>query len=1174
MNKHGLSDVQLNKREERSRIALDVSQIGVWDWDIDSNSVFYSQQWKRLRGIGGEEGWGTPDELFDSVHPEEKSQRQSQRVQWKEGNQEQFESEYRVEHKGGAWVRISERVKVVRDDEGNVARLIGAETEVLPSQSSPQASKFEQPPFSLRADDVPLALLRFRDQECVYANKFWGQITGRAVKSALGDGYLDAVHPEDRSKFVEFQKAVSSHPVGGSVLLSTIEVRHMCSDGSVKWFLSQVSGPHFAYKNRNDCNRAELMRADTNLTMIDITDRKELEHHQERLTAILQSTTDYICVATTDWKMLWCNQQFSKLRPDLDPDGDVNCIDKYSPSSKKIITEIALPTALEKGIWSGEITILDSEGEGIPVSQVLVAHNDKDGRVTHFSAIMRDVRELTKTSDALHASEAKLASLVATLPVAIFELDANGENYVHLNDRWSELIGRQEKSEIKTDFMDTIHPEDLLGLKENGLAAKDAIETRHLMPDGTVKWILRQTAEMFDIEGNVTGYIGTLTNISKLKEVAESLRVTKDRLQLVLEGTSVGIFEYHPQEDRLIWDQRMMKMYGVTSDDLSGTREDFWQRIPREDLQRHDEYDEQLLEKGHCTCEFQIIRPNGEIRYILSEQLVLRNDQSEIEKIIGLCIDVTSQRTTQQALQETQTQLRVMTDNVPSMLFRYVQYADGKHEMPFVSPGSREIYEVEPEDAMEDSEAIFQRIHTEEVAGLENLILESFQNLTPFKAEHRINLPTKGQRWVEVMSNPTSREDGAVVWDGLAIDITHRKEVEIELRKARMKDEFLANVSHELRTPLNAMLGMNEGLLNGIFGTLTPEQLESLKVIEQSGEHLLGLINEMLDLAKVESGQMELVFSLVEVRDLCESSLRLVAQQADKKKIQLSLDLPFNIPTIKLDEQRIRQVLINLLGNAVKFTPVGGAVSVKVERVFPHEKNLDETLRIAVSDTGIGVDASKLDSLFVPFVQVDTSLNRNHGGTGLGLALVKQYVELHGGQIAVKSELGIGSCFEFTIPYRRSATQDSEKSKISVESKGNATAGNPQDDADSSQLILVAEDNEDIALATCSFLRGSGYRVIHAINGSKAVEMAVEHSPCLILMDIQMPGVDGLEAIRRLREFPELQQTPIIAVTGLARQFDAERCMKAGASEYISKPYRMGDLVKSMQNLLGNRASV
>ena len=234
-----------------------------------------------------------------------------------------------------------------------------------------------------------------------------------------------------------------------------------------------------------------------------------------------------------------------------------------------------------------------------------------------------------------------------------------------------------------------------------------------------------------------------------------------------------------------------------------------------------------------------------------------------------------------------------------------------------------------------------------------------------------------------------------------------------------MKDEFLANMSHELRTPLSAILGMTEGLKQGIFGSVASNQQESYDVIEQSASHLLTLINEVLDLAKIESGSVELEFTRVEISELCESSLQLVAQQAEKKNIKLNLSVPSNLPVIEADERRLRQVLINLLSNATKFTPDNGHVTLEVKQLESDGERREEMVRFSVTDTGIGIDESDFESLFQPFVQVDTALNRNYDGTGLGLALVKQFVELHSGHVGITSELGVGSCFSVDIPFRQ-----------------------------------------------------------------------------------------------------------------------------------------------------------
>ncbi|NET15503.1 MAG: response regulator, partial [Okeania sp. SIO1H6] len=237
----------------------------------------------------------------------------------------------------------------------------------------------------------------------------------------------------------------------------------------------------------------------------------------------------------------------------------------------------------------------------------------------------------------------------------------------------------------------------------------------------------------------------------------------------------------------------------------------------------------------------------------------------------------------------------------------------------------------------------------------------------------------------------------------------------------RTKNQFLANMSHELRTPLNAILGITEGLQEEIFGSINEQQMKAIQTVESSGRHLLELINDILDLAKIESGQLELNFTLTTVSSLCQSSLAFIKQLAEKKRIQLEMKLPQNLPELFVDERRIRQVLINLLNNAVKFTSDGGCISLEVQvnrQQFDSKANkFKKFLRIAVIDTGIGIAPENLKKLFQPFVQIDSSLNRHYQGTGLGLALVKRIVEHHGGQVGVTSEIGVGSCFTIDLPY-------------------------------------------------------------------------------------------------------------------------------------------------------------
>jgi signal transduction histidine kinase len=382
----------------------------------------------------------------------------------------------------------------------------------------------------------------------------------------------------------------------------------------------------------------------------------------------------------------------------------------------------------------------------------------------------------------------------------------------------------------------------------------------------------------------------------------------------------------------------------------------------------------------------------------------------------------------------------------------------------------------------------------------------------------------------------------------------------------RLKDEFLANMSHELRTPLNAILGMNESLREGIFGEINNRQLKALDLIESSSSHLLELINDILDLAKIESGQMELQYNAANLEGLCHNSMIFISQQAFKKQIQLQTLCPPQLPDLWIDERRIRQALINLLNNAVKFTPEGGKVTLEVSFQPPAEATTEPWLILAVRDTGIGIASENMSKLFQPFMQIDSALNRKYEGTGLGLALVKRIVELHGGRVSLTSALGEGSCFQMELPYRHPPDQPAI---ILPTLEPDSVLHTPS--AKIAPLILLAEDNPGNLLSLSCYLEAKGYRLVTAEEGTAAIAQTEQENPDLILMDIQMPGVDGLDAIKHLRQNPRFAHTPIIALTALAMPGDEERCLAAGANEYVTKPIKLRQLVLLIEELLKGR---
>ncbi len=382
---------------------------------------------------------------------------------------------------------------------------------------------------------------------------------------------------------------------------------------------------------------------------------------------------------------------------------------------------------------------------------------------------------------------------------------------------------------------------------------------------------------------------------------------------------------------------------------------------------------------------------------------------------------------------------------------------------------------------------------------------------------------------------------------------------------ARLKDGFLASMSHELRTPLTAILGLSDLLLASGRGPLSESQARAVGMIQESGRHLLALITDILDVSKIGAGRLDLVLGWVDLRRVCEAALSLVTPSAVQKRHALSLEAPTTRTVLRADERRLKQVLVNLLANAVKFTPPGGAIGL--------EARADEMrgeVRIAVRDTGPGISSEGRSRLFRAFVQLDDRLAREHEGSGLGLVLVDRLVALHGGHVELESEPGNGSLFTVVLPWVR-RDPDASGARTREGRPGPAPRTAEAETASPGTLVLLVEDNDTQRSLFSEALAARGFRVEVARNGVEALEKAAAIDPDLVVMDVQMPGMDGLEATRRLRATPVFGETPILALTALVMPGDRERCREAGVDAYLEKPVSLEVLFEAVSRLSRRR---
>jgi len=499
-----------------------------------------------------------------------------------------------------------------------------------------------------------------------------------------------------------------------------------------------------------------------------------------------------------------------------------------------------------------------------------------------------------------------------------------------------------------------------------------------------------------------------------------------------------------------------------------------------------------------------------------------------------------------EALRQAERLLRDITNSMPGAVYQ-IHRPDGRpSSLRFVSAGVEKLFGVSREQALANFEAVLDRVHPEDYSGLMAAISDAVISDSTYTHVYRITGESGELRWVRSSAN-VFREDDGYLLNGYWIDVTDQKRLELALEQSRReadaaneaKSRFLANMSHEIRTPMNAIIGLTH-LAHG--HTTEPKVREQLGKVEDSAQNLLGLLNDILDFSKIEAGRMTLehiAFDLWSVLDRVEG---LMAERAGEKGLLLRVLRPDRLPRDLVgDPLRLGQVLLNLVSNAIKFTEVG---EVRVEIEFAEVGEDQVRLGFAVIDTGIGMDRNQQSRLFSAFTQADSSTTRRFGGTGLGLTICKELVGLMGGDLEVQSTAGKGSRFSFQLDLRRADPDWRTPPPVEADEQS-ALLG---------ARVLVVDDNVINLEVASEMLRQSGAQITTAANGREALAQLALGEFDAVLMDLQMPVMDGFVATQRIREQPRLHGLPVLAMTANAMSGDRERCLAAGMDDHIPKP--------------------
>lgn len=669
-----------------------------------------------------------------------------------------------------------------------------------------------------------------------------------------------------------------------------------------------------------------------------------------------------------------------------------------------------------------------------------------------------------RAENAQRESEEKYRSLIESQESMISTIDSHGV-IQYVNRIAAETLDSTPELLLGKTMYDLFPPQfaekQLQNIRRVISSGQGLINETHSLIIDKPRWFRTSIQPIRDATGTVSLAMINAVDITERKEAellleervherTAEIETTRQRLELATKAAGLGIWDWHSKTSQLMWDDQMLRLYGITRETFNGSKNIWQQCVHPADLPLQDALTLAVLQnEGEYDTEFRVVWPDASIHHIKANALVLRDAAGQPERVIGINYDIT---------------VRKEAENILRRSAETLQHANSELE-----------------------------------------------------------------------------------------------------RAMRMKDEFLASMSHELRTPLNSILGIAEALQEYTYGTLNERQLKALSNIEKSGQHLLNLINDILDISKMGAGKFDLQIEPCSLGEICQSSLQLVKGIAQKKRQYIGFGMSPAIITVQGDARRLKQLLVNLLSNAVKFTAEGGSIGLDV--LGDQQKQIAQ---ITVWDKGMGIKQEDMGKLFQPFVQLDSSLSRQQAGTGLGLSLVQRLTELHGGSIRVESILGEGSRFMVVLPWLAAAEvhpYPDRRNRTSPRQPAEATRHIYMD------TVLLVDDNEVNIETMSDYLEAHMFRVVAAHNGWECLERVAEVYPAIVLMDIQMPVMDGLEAIRRIRTHlnPRIAAIPIIAITALAMPGDRERCMDAGANEYISKPIRMQDLMVVIRMLIRTR---
>jgi PAS domain S-box-containing protein len=844
--------------------------------------------------------------------------------------------------------------------------------------------------------------------------------------------------------------------------------------------------------------------------------------------------------------------------------------------------EATIAAALRDGTrYVAEYRIVQRDGTSRTVIARGNVERDETGKALRMPGVVLDITDRVRAESERRELSMELARQARVLETVMSSIkdfayifDREGR-FVFANKPLLDLWGLELKDAVGKDFFDLNYPAELAEKLQRQIQqvfeAKKPLtdKTPYTSPTGAGGFYEYIFTPVVAADGSVELVAGSTRDITEQHRIIEALQRSEENFRQLADTMPQIVWAAQPDGALDYYNLRWFEYINLSPGDMEGARWDHY--IHPEDVQRaYESWAMALRDKTQYGIEFRVRRADGEYRWFLVRALPIHNAQGVVTRWFGTCTDVHEQRELQAKLAQSEARLRQLADTIPQLAWmakpdgNIFWYNQRWYAYTGTTPEQVEGWGWQSVHDPEVLPKVLARWRTSIVSG------EPFDMTFPIKGGDGEFRPFL----TRVM--PFRDEEGKIVlWFGTNTDVSEQRRLikerdelvtseRVARRNAeqasRLKDEFLATLSHELRTPLNAILGWSQILRKQNINN--KELNEGLAVIERNSRAQAQLIEDLLDMSRIISGKIRIDVQQIDLAEITNSAIESVRPGAEAKEIRLEKVLDTHVGPVRGDAARLQQVIWNLLSNAIKFTPKGGKVQVALEQVNSH-------VEITVTDTGIGIKPEFLPYVFERFRQADATTTRQHGGLGLGMAIVKNLVELHGGKVRAKSPgEGHGATFVIELPLmviqpgpeKDARTSGPESVAADLLCEADVLLG---------VSVLVVDDDEDARDLISRVLQECKAKVIVATSANEAMELLKRERPSVIVSDIGMPEEDGYELIRQVRSLPDAQggSTPAAALTAFARSEDRTRALRAGYQSHVAKPVEPSELVAVVASL-------